>query len=50
MRIDIISLMFIGGNSLTGEVPTELGNLVNLKYIGMGENSIVVVFWLVLFQ
>ena len=43
--IDIIFIIFKGGNGLTGEVPTELGNLVNLKYIAIGENYIVLLFF-----
>jgi len=36
--------MFIGGNTLTGEMPAELGSLANLKYIAMGEHHIVLFY------
>ena len=36
--------MLIGGNTLAGEMPAELGSLANLKYIAMGEHHIVLLY------
>ena len=36
-RIDVLNL---GGNSLTGEIPPELGNLTNLEWLSLDNNSL----------